>query len=70
MELDKNNIETLHGIFKDNIITTDNGEELGCISYGSLRNAMENKLAFFALRWSDDVNNWIVFQYVLDEEVS
>lgn len=62
------NVITLHGKFTRNTIILDDGREFKCITYGSVRKQIDEKYGFFNLRYSEDINDWIIFQYILDEQ--
>lgn len=63
MELD--GIKTIVGTYTNSEIITPDGEIIKCITYNSVHNQIENKFGAFNLRWSDDIDKWIIFQYVL-----
>lgn len=64
-EWDKENLHTVYGTFKDNIIYADDGDEIECITYGSVRKEINEQEGFFILRWSNDIDKWIVFNYII-----
>lgn len=57
--------KTVQGIFKDNKITTISGEIVECITYGSVRKEIENKEGYLHLKWSEPLQCWVLFQYIL-----
>lgn len=67
-------IRTEVGTFKDNIITTIEGNTIHCLSYSRLLEKIEGLFGAFNLRWSTDIDRWILFQYApideLNEDVS
>lgn len=65
--MDKSQIHTVYGTFIGNKIYTDNNEIINCITYAINRKHIDNANGFYNLKWSDDVNNWILFQYVLTD---
>ena len=65
--MDKNEIHIVFGTFIGNKIYSDNGSIINCITYGINRKVIDDKTGFFNLRWSESVDEWIVFQYVLTE---
>jgi hypothetical protein len=59
-------VKTIFGIFSNNKITdAETGEISSCITYGSVRKVIENKLAFLNLYFSEEIGCWIIYQYIL-----
>lgn len=63
--MDKSIVHTIFGMFCDNELTTLDGKIIPCITYGSVRNQINNKEGFYNLKWSDDIDQWIIFQFAL-----
>lgn len=59
--------KTLHGLYKDNEFFPDSGEPFFCISYKKINREANNKTGFFNFRYKN--NYWIIYQYLLDEEL-
>ena len=58
----------LYGLYKDNHIHTEE-ESYFVISYHSLNMIINGKQGFFNLVWKEPLGYWVIFQYVLDEEL-
>lgn len=56
-----------HGVYKNNSLIDDDGEELFVISYHSLNKEIEGKSGFFNMKKTSEKEYWIIFQAVLDE---
>ena len=64
-DLDKKITHTLFGKYSHNTIYLDDGIEFDCITYGKVKEQIEGKIGFFNIRWSDNIDHWIVYQYIL-----
>ncbi|NCB03187.1 MAG: hypothetical protein EOM67_13695 [Spirochaetia bacterium] len=61
--------KTILGVFSGNVITDiETGEEFECITYGSVRKIIDEKLGFYNLRYEEAIDSWIVYQYILIED--
>lgn len=58
-------IRTLVGIFLNNEITTEDGEAHNCITYNMVKQQIQGKFGCFNLRYSPNIDEWVVFQYAL-----
>ena len=65
--MNKNEINTVFGTFIGNKIYSDDGSIINCITYGINRKVIDDKNGFFNLRWSESIDEWVIFQYVLTE---
>ena len=61
-------IITLHGVYKDFHFHPDNDEAFHCITYESVRKKIEGKSGFFNIKYNQDSDKFIIFQYMLDED--
>ncbi len=55
---------TVFGTFSNNEITTET-QVIECITYTSTRKKIEGLTAFFNLIWNDDINMYIISDYVV-----
>lgn len=67
--MDKTIIHTIYGTFCDNMIITDDGN-IPVITYKIVKDYIQGKKGFYNIRWSNDIDHWIIFQVMLDKEVS
>lgn len=67
--MDKTIIHTIYGTFCDNEIITEDGN-IPVLTYVSVRKYIEGKKGFYNIRWSNDIDRWIIFQIMLDKDVS
>lgn len=61
-------IRTVLGVFKDNQITTREGEVIECVTYNSVREKLDKfdgKEMFFNLIIYRGLKVWAIYQYVL-----
>jgi len=58
---------TLLGIFKDNTITTEEGEVIECVTYQRVREVIDGKLGFYHLIQYVGHPIWTIYQYLLLE---
>ncbi len=58
-------IRLVYGLFKDNQITTEEGEVIECITYTRIKREIEGKKGFYHLKQSGRIKNWTVFEYIL-----
>ena len=63
--MEHNTIRTEVGTFEDNYLTTIEGEIIHCLTYGSLFEKVNKQFGAYNLRWSEDIDRWILFQYTL-----
>lgn len=60
-------IITVLGIFKDNSITTEEGDVIECVTYQRVREQIDGKIGFYHLIRYVDHPIWTIFQYILLE---
>ena len=53
------------GVFTDNKIIRPYDDDVSCITYDSIRKEIEGHYGFFNLKYSEDLNEWVIFQYCL-----
>lgn len=60
----KNNeiIKAVEGIYSKGVLYTK--ENLTVLIYGSFKREFQYLEGYFNLKWSDSLNNWVLFQYV------
>ncbi len=64
--MDENKIYTLVGYYgDDNIFRALSGEEISCITYREYNRYIVGKLSCVNMRYSFQLNCWIIFQAVL-----
>lgn len=61
-------MKTLHGLFKDNHFYPDSGDSFSCITYKKINREADNKVGYFNFKHKEGY--WIIFQYLLDEEIN
>jgi hypothetical protein len=60
------NFKIVYGKFLDNELVDElTGEIISCITYKSVREKIQNQRGFYNLK-KNKYNDWIIFQYVLD----
>ena len=62
-------IRALVGTYIKNVIYSETGEKFQCCTYGSVRREIEGKSGVFNLRYEKNINDWIVFQWIIDENL-
>ena len=65
--MNKAEIQTIFGTFIGNKIYASDGSIINCLTYAINRKHIDNQTGFYNIRWSDDVNTWIVFQYIITD---
>lgn len=60
-----NELRVVKGSFKDNIIVTNDGNEVECVAYKPIRIEIDNHEGYFHLKWSTSLDCWIIFQAVI-----
>jgi hypothetical protein len=66
MNLNKEKIYTLVGVYNNrNIFTTLDGEDIHCLTYREYNRYIVGKLSCVNMRYSFQLNCWIIFQAVL-----
>jgi hypothetical protein len=58
-------IITVYGIFKDNTITTQEGEVIECVTYSRISEQIDGKIGFYNLIQYVGHPIWTIFQYIL-----
>ena len=62
---DAEDILTVAGTFRENVIYSVNDEKFKCCTYSRVREVIEGKFGVFNLKYNSDIQDWIVFQYIL-----
>lgn len=65
INLDKSLIYTFRGLFKKNKIYTEDNI-IPCITYGSVKQEIEDKYGWYNIIFDKDICQWVVFQYLLE----
>ena len=52
------------GIFRDNQIISPDDSTFNCVSYQYLRERMEGIPGFHNLKWEEDIQSWVCFQFL------
>lgn len=64
-QLDKTKLYTIEGIFTNNKIIQPYDGDIPCMTYNSIRQLIEGHFGYFNIKWSEDIQEWILFQYLL-----
>ena len=62
-------IKVFHGLYRNNKLTEDDCTEHLAYSYKSVNKIIEGKSGFFNCRYNPVTKGWIIFQFILDEEL-
>ncbi len=70
---ENNNIEhirTIYGKFNKNVLTDLNTEEIiKCLTYGIIKDRIEDEIGMYNLKWNDMAKCYVIFQYVLMDSI-
>ena len=62
-------LKVFHGLYKNNKLIEDDCTEHFAYSYHSVNKIIEGKSGFFHCKYNPINNGWVIFQYILDEEL-
>jgi len=67
MDLDRNNIYCIYGLFTGSEIINDSGR-YPAITYKIIWNNAKDKYGFYNIKWEEEIQRWGIFQAVIDDE--